>query len=142
MYQLATNAFKDFTARVHRHKGRGYSKEINDCIGYLELHLGEKLNMSALAESVGYNKNYLSTKFSREVGVSLSDYLARLRVERAKLALRNTSESIQQISERLGFGSVSYFSAQFRKAVGQTPSDYRNRRGGAAAPPETLQSGS
>jgi len=57
-------------------------------------------------------------------------------------ALRNTSESIQQISERLGFGSVSYFSAQFRKAVGQTPSDYRNRRGGAAAPPETLQSGS
>ena len=48
--------------------------------------------MSALAESVGYNKNYLSTKFSREVGVSLSDYLARLRVERAKLALRNTSE--------------------------------------------------
>ena len=98
--------------------------------------------MSALAESVGYNKNYLSTKFSREVGVSLSDYLARLRVERAKLALRNTSESIQQISERLGFGSVSYFSAQFRMAVGQTPSDYRNRRGGAAAPPETLQSGS
>ena len=142
VYQLATNAFKDFTARVHRHKSRGYSKEINDCIGYLELHLGEKLNMSALAESVGYNKNYLSTKFSREVGVSLSDYLARLRVERAKLALRNTSESIQQISERLGFGSVSYFSAQFRKAVGQTPSDYRNRRGGAAAPPETLQSGS
>ena len=63
-------------------------------------------------------------------------------MERAKLALRNTSESIQQISERLGFGSVSYFSAQFRKAVGQTPSDYRNRRGGAAAPPETLQSGS
>ena len=56
VYQLATNAFKDFTARVHRHKSRGYSKEINDCIGYLELHLGEKLNMSALAESVGYNK--------------------------------------------------------------------------------------
>lgn len=142
VYQLGSDALEDFTARVQRHKSHGYSKEINDCIGYLELHLGEKLNMAALAESVGYNKNYLSTKFSREVGVSLSDYLARLRIERARIALRNTSESIQQISERLGFGSVSYFSAQFRKAVGQTPTDYRNRRGEAAAPPEKLQSDS
>ena len=102
----------------------------------------EKFNIAALAESVGYNKNYLSTKFSREVGVSLSDYLARLRVERAKLALRNTSESIQQISERLGFGSVSYFSAQFRKAVGQTPTDYRNRRKEEAPEPGDLPSSS
>lgn len=142
VYQLANDAFRDFTARVHRHKGRGYSKEINDCIGYLELHLGEKFNIAALAESVGYNKNYLSTKFSREVGVSLSDYLARLRIERAKFALHNTSESVQQISERLGFGSVSYFSAQFRKAVGQTPTDYRNRRNEEAVAPRKLQADS
>ena len=142
VYQLANDAFRDFTARVHRHKGRGYSKEINDCIGYLELHLGEKFNIAALAERVGYNKNYLSTKFSREVGVSLSDYLARLRIERAKFALHNTSESVQQISERLGFSSVSYFSAQFRKAVGQTPTDYRNRRNEEAVAPRKLQADS
>lgn len=142
VYQLANDAFRDFTARVHRHKGRGYSKEINDCIGYLELHIGEKLNMPALAESVGYNKNYLSTKFSREVGVSISDYLTQLRIERAKFALRNTSESIQQISEQLGFGSVSYFSFQFRKAVDQTPSDYRNRRSEEADASEEMQSSS
>ena len=142
VYQLANDAFRDFTARVHRHKSRGYSKEINDCIGYLELHLGEKFNIAALAESVGYNKNYLSTKFSREVGVSLSDYLARLRIERAKFALHNTSESVQQISERLGFSSVSYFSAQFRKAVGQTPTDYRNRRNEEAVAPRKLQADS
>lgn len=129
VYQLLQDSYQDFTRRVHQHKKKGYSKEISDCIGYLELHLGEKLNMTALAESVGYNKNYLSTKFGREVGISISECLTRLRIERAKLMLRSSGESIQQLSDALGFGSVSYFSAQFRKLVGQTPSDYRNRRG-------------
>ena len=128
VYQLMQDSFKDFTQRVHQQKKKSYSKEINDCIGYLELHLGEKLDMTALAENVGYNKNYLSTKFGREVGISISECLTRLRIERAKLMLRSTNEPIQQISDTLGFGSVSYFSAQFRKLVGQTPSDYRNRR--------------
>ena len=47
-----------------------------------------------------------------------------------------------QISERLGFSSVSYFSAQFRKAVGQTPTDYRNRRNEEAVAPRKLQADS
>ena len=128
VYQMCNDAYMDFTRRVHKQKQTGYSKEINDCIGYLEIHCKDKLNMAALAESVGYNKNYLSTKFSREVGLSISDYLSQIRIHRAQLALLNTDKSIQQISEDLGFGSVSYFSAQFRKAVGCSPSDYRNRR--------------
>lgn len=129
VYQYTQDAFKDFTARVHKYKtSHGHSKEIRDCISYLQLHLGEKLNMSDLAESIGYNKNYLSTKFGREVGMSISEYMAQLRVERAKVWLQNTDKPIQQISDELGFNSVSYFSAQFRKAVGQSPSDYRNRK--------------
>lgn len=129
VYQYTQDAFKDFTARVHKYKtSHGHSKEIRDCISYLQLHLGKKLNMSDLADAVGYNKNYLSTKFGREVGLSISEYMAQLRIERAKVWLQNTDKPIQQISDELGFSSVSYFSAQFRKAVGQSPTAYRNRK--------------
>ena len=129
VYQHIQDAFKVFTERVHKLKSNtGYSKEIKDCIGYLELHLGEKLNMVQLSDNMGYNKNYLSTKFGREVGMSISEYLTQLRMERAKIYLRSTDKPIQQISDELGFNSISYFSAQFRKATGQTPSEYRNRQ--------------
>lgn len=129
VYLYSQDAFRDFTARVHKYKlGLGRSKEIQDCISYLELHMGQKVTMAELAGALGYNKNYLSTKFGKEVGMTISEYLLQLRLERAKVWLQNSDKQIQQISDELGFNSVSYFSAQFRKATGQSPSDFRNRR--------------
>lgn len=129
VYQYSQDAFRDFTARVHKYKlGLGRSKEIQDCISYMELHMGQKVTMSELAGTLGYNKNYLSTKFSKEVGMTISEYLLQLRLERAKVWLQNSDKQIQQISDELGFNSVSYFSAQFRKATGQSPTDFRNRK--------------
>ncbi|MGN0999203.1 MAG: helix-turn-helix domain-containing protein [Faecousia sp.] len=129
VYQYSQDAFKDFTSRVHKYKMRqGRSKEIQDCISYLELHLGQKVTMTELSSALGYNKNYLSTKFAKEVGMTISDYLLKLRIDRAKLLLHNSGKPIQQISDELGFNSVSYFSAQFRKATGKSPSDFRNRK--------------
>lgn len=127
VYQCIQDAFRDYTERVHKYKlGQGRSKEIQECISYLELHLAQKVTMTDLAGHLGYNKNYLSTKFCREVGMSVNQYLLKLRLERAKLLLRNTDESIQEISDALGFGSVSYFSSRFKDETGQTPTDYRN----------------
>ena len=129
VYQYSQDAFKDFTSRVHKYKlQQGRSKEILDCISYLQLHMGQKIAMSELADKLGYNKNYLSTKFSGEMGMTISAYLLQLRIERAKVLLQNTNSSIQQISDELGFNSVSYFSAQFRRAIGQSPVAFRDRR--------------
>lgn len=129
VYQYSQDAFKDFTTRVHKYKlGQGRSKEIQDCISYLELHIGQKVTMTELARELGYNKNYLSTKFGKEVGMTISEYLLKLRLERAKVWLQNSDKRILEISDDLGFNSVSYFSAQFRKATGQSPTDFRNRK--------------
>lgn len=129
VYQCIQDAFKDYTERVHKYKlGQGRSKEIQECISYLELHLAQKVTMTDLAGHLGYNKNYLSTKFCREVGMSVNQYILHLRLERAKLLLRNTNESVQEISDALGFGSISYFSAQFKAETGMTPTDYRHSK--------------
>lgn len=129
VYKYSQDAFKDFTSRVHKCKMRqGKSKEILDCASYLQLHIGQKVTMAELSDNLGYNKNYLSSEFSREVGMTISDYLLELRMERAKILLLNTDKSVQQIGDELGFNSVSYFSAQFRKKSGQSPSAFRDRR--------------
>ena len=129
VYQYSRDAFRDFTERVRKYRLRAcHSKEILDCISYLELHFDRRVSMDELSAALGYNKNYLSTKFTREVGISISEYLLRLRVERAKILLQNTDRSMQEICGDLGFGSASYFSAQFRRFTGLSPRDFRNRR--------------
>lgn len=130
VYQYIQDTFKDYTERVHKYKlAQGRSREIQECISYLELHLNQRVSMDALSEALGYSKNYLSGKFSREVGMSITEYATQLKIERAKVWLQGTGKPIQAISDDLGFNSVSYFSAQFRKLTGQTPSDFRDRKG-------------
>lgn len=128
VYQYTREAFQDFTRRVHKCKqNQGRSKEILECTGYLELHLDRQVTLDELARALGYNKNYLSTKFRREVGMPASEYILRRKIEQACLWLLHTDKPVQAISDELGFNSPSYFSAQFRKITGQTPTDYRNR---------------
>ena len=128
VYQYSQEAFKDFTKRVHKLKlSSGRSKEIQECMSYIELHFQQCLTLETLAKSLGYSKNYLSSKFTREVGMSISDYITHIKMEHSKLLLKNTNKSIQEISDELGYNSISYFSALFRKQTGFTPTAYRNR---------------
>ena len=90
---------------------------------YLEARIDE------LAARVGYTEYYLSRKFKEETGVSLNNYIKFAKVERAKFLLSSTDTSIQEISNRLGFCSRSYFGSTFQKIVGCSPADYREGNG-------------
>ena len=91
---------------------------------------------TVLAELAHLNKYYLAHTFQREYGISPITYLNRRRIEESKHMLGNTSYSLAQISELMGFSSPSYFSQCFRKAEGMTPNEYRRqtRQGKRPAP--------
>ncbi len=130
VYQYSQDAFRDFTERVRKYKlSGGRSKEVQACVSFLELHLNRRVTLRELSHAVGYNSNYLSTKFSREMGVSISDYLTALKIERAKVLLQNTSKSLQDVCEDLGLSSTSYFCALFKRETGKTPMAYKNQAG-------------
>lgn len=118
----------DFIERVHKcRQNNHYSAEIRTCIAYMDFHLEENVTIALLARETGYSDYYLSKKFKKETGLSVKDYLLQKRIERAKFFLSKTSQSVQEIGERLQFCSQSYFTESFRKEVGMTPTEYRAR---------------
>ena len=71
------------------------------------------------------NKSYFSHLFSKETGMNFTDYLEQVRIFKAQILLRDTSDSIASISEQVGYTSQSYFSKAFKKNTGITPNTYR-----------------
>lgn len=95
---------------------------------YIETHFGEDLSLVKLSAHVHLSPTYLSRIFKKKMGMGFSEYVMQVRLKAARYRLRNSSDSIEQIAEVLGFSSSSYFSSAFRKAEGATPSEYRTKR--------------
>lgn len=120
--------YKEFITKVHDHKAdMSVSSKIRDSLNYIQTHIHEKINIKQIAENVGYTEYYLSKKFKAEVGETINQYMTQQKLERAKLLLRTTDDTIQSISELFSFSSRSYFSEVFRKAEEVTPVAYRKK---------------
>jgi YesN/AraC family two-component response regulator len=116
----------DFTDRVHNIRKKNYSGIILECCNYIFKHLYENINVSHLSKIVGVNPNYLSSLFKKEVGISLSKYIQRERIEEAKKLLSLTNQSILDICVSLNFSDQSYFTKVFKEFAQMTPKQYRN----------------
>ena len=95
---------------------------------YIEQNLNEDLSRSVLAGKVFLSEDYVSKIFMKTTGMSLPNYIAERRIERAKEYLRSSSLPISKIAMEVGYGNFSYFSKTFRELVGCTPNEYRSRQ--------------
>lgn len=101
--------------------------EIRAAIDYIEAHISDELSIRHVSEVAGYHPAYFSNLFKRELGMSYSDFLAGLRIQRAKEMLSQSSQTLQQIADACGFSDLSYFSVKFKRVVGMTPSQWRTK---------------
>ena len=85
----------------------------------------KEISIKFIAEQLCFNHNYLGQLFKNETSMSISDYLARVRVTKAKALLRNTDLMIYEIAEKVGFSDSQYFSTVFKKNVGVTPKEFK-----------------
>lgn len=83
------------------------------------------VSLSALADLHYVNKAYLSHIFKQDMGVSFTDFVTLVKIERAKVLLADTDEKIYEIGEKLGYGDSEYFSKIFKQFTGVSPSEYR-----------------
>jgi two-component system response regulator YesN len=86
-----------------------------------------ELCTSLLSNNFCISLGYLSTSYRNEFGVTISKYIISLRVDYAKKLLGETRLSIAETAENSGFNNLSYFMRTFKKYVGDTPAEYREK---------------
>ena len=95
---------------------------------YIQAHLADELSLTVLADQVHFHPVYLSRVYKDTMGQSLSDTIAQTRMDAACARLRESHETISEISRETGFSSANYFARWFKKRMGVTPQEYRDRR--------------
>jgi len=93
---------------------------------YIDEHYDEDISLDILARIADYSPQYISTLFREVLNVSFSDYLTQLRLAKAAELLHRQSLSIKDISIKVGYRNVQYFSTRFKARYGVTPVQYRN----------------
>ena len=120
---------RNYCRMVRKYTLKDYSLLTQKIMTYISADLTSDLSLNAMAELLNVNASYLSTLFKREVGIPLTDYVNRQRVEQAKKLLTVTDFPIKSIAEKCGIPDVYYFSRMFKKRTGCTPKAYREQAG-------------
>ncbi len=91
---------------------------------YLEAHLQESLTLQQICRDNLIGSSQLSRLFYSFHHCGVIDYFIRLKIDAAKQMIRNDHMNFSQIADRLGYSSIHYFSRQFKKQTGMTPTEY------------------
>lgn len=100
---------------------------INDLLAYVADHPDGDLSVAALAARAGMTHRSFQRLFTREVGTSPGRYVERVRIDTARRLLERGDDGLGRISRRCGFATVETFHRSFRRVMGVTPADYRDR---------------
>jgi AraC-like DNA-binding protein len=103
---------------------------------YIERNQSEDIALAAVARAVNTSTFYFCKMFKKATGLTFTEYLGRVRVEKAKQLLLNPHVRVSEVAFEVGFQSLSQFNRVFKRITGQSPTDYRDRlpRTSAATP--------
>ncbi|ANF97995.1 AraC family transcriptional regulator [Paenibacillus bovis] len=101
-------------------------RTVKQMIHYMSSQYAHPVSIEDMCSSIGYNRAYMSRIFKKETGMTPVTYLLKLRIDKARQLLRERPElSTQQIAASVGLTDALYFSKQFRRFYGVSPSQYR-----------------
>ncbi|HRI83732.1 MAG TPA: PocR ligand-binding domain-containing protein [Opitutaceae bacterium] len=94
---------------------------------YIAKHQGDELSLNEVAKAVNMSAFYFCKTFKKATGMTFTDYLARVRVEKVRNLLLNPHKRVSEAAYEAGFQSLSQFNRVFRRIAGESPSTYRDR---------------
>lgn len=92
---------------------------------YVVVHVDEKLSLESVAEGVYLNPSYVSHIFKKITGMNFTDYMAEVKVDRAKVLLRDNRIKIYDVAATVGYSDAEYFAKTFKKKTGYSPTAYQ-----------------
>ncbi|SHI92247.1 two component transcriptional regulator, AraC family [Clostridium amylolyticum] len=105
-----------------------YTPVVQQILNYINDNYGEKHSLKILARKYNMNTSYLGQIFAKEVGCSFSDYINKVKNEKAKEMLLNTNMKVNDIAKSIGFDDTSYFYKKFKTYFGISPHEMRNSK--------------
>jgi transcriptional regulator GlxA family with amidase domain len=102
---------------------------IRELIAWISEHLDANLSVPVLAKRAGMSERNFSRVFSQQVGTTPARFVSRLRLEAAKARLEESTDNVETIASRTGFGGGEALRRQLRSEMGSTPRLYRARMG-------------
>ncbi|MDO5348577.1 MAG: helix-turn-helix domain-containing protein [Lachnospiraceae bacterium] len=124
-HSLEREMLHKYCILVRNYSVKGYSPIIQKVVNQINLNLTSDLSLRTLAEMFHISAGYLSTLFHKELGITLTDYVNKKRIEHAILLLNATDLQIQTVAACCGIQDINYFTRIFKKFKGMTPKKYR-----------------
>jgi len=115
--------------------GRRARQIVNEMLAYMEEHYASRLTLKEVAEALKMNGAYLSSIFSRSMGVTFHRYLEEMRMVKAMELLRDPHSRVREVALAAGYASSDAFRHAFKAYTGTSPSDWRNSDTGSAEVP-------
>jgi AraC-like DNA-binding protein len=126
---LLTSIFHRFVGYAFDFRKFEHSDIMHKTLRHLRENLSKKLTVEECAERSGISRSYFSTMFKNEMGVAFSEFVNNLRIDKSKELLVNTSLSLAEIADMVGYSDQSYFTKKFLQITGVTPGQYKKSGG-------------
>ena len=121
VYRILIQTTIDYATLVQQTRsGALHPWIVRQCVQYISSHTHENITLEQLAEGSEYSKEYIAKLFRKHMGMSISDYIQKTRIDEAKELLRQ-GKTCGEVACILNYASQSYFSRQFKKQTGLTP---------------------
>lgn len=126
--KLFTELLTEIIERRSRHHASFVSQLVDGAQQMIQERFNDStLSVTSIAQSLCISPNYLSRIFHQQTGKTCVEFITECRLEEAKKLLLLTNRKNYEISEEVGYTSAHYFSSIFKKNVGHSPSEYRER---------------
>lgn len=104
------------------------NKLVESAVKYIHSHLSEPLSLETIAEQLHISPSHLSRTFKKVCDESLTEYVNKTRVEKAKDYLTRSDILTYEIAELVGYNDPTYFSSIFKKYTGLSPTEYKQQK--------------
>ena len=123
--KLHEKMVREYCLLVQNKARSQYSKLVRDILNYIDFNLNQPLTLSVIAIFFHMSAPYLSKTFKKEMNTTLTDYIINLRIHESLRLLSTTNMQIQEVAAYVGILDFNYYTKNFKKCIGCTPSEYR-----------------
>lgn len=104
-----------------------YSELIRPALEYMATHFGENITVEQLSDAAHLSKSYFMWCFKKATGIGAIEHLTQIRMKTVCDALINSNQHIADVAYSCGYDNLSNFNRQFKRMIGCTPKEYRQR---------------